>query len=54
MSVLHCDICDSLVDTDYEGCEDNPEGSGDLICGNCLDEFYIRQHITRKRRSYER
>ena len=39
MSVIHCDECNKLVDTDYVGCEDNPNGNGELICGDCYDKI---------------
>ena len=39
MSVIHCDLCGRLVDTDYEGCDENPDNPNELICGKCSDNI---------------
>lgn len=36
MSMMHCDKCDRLVDTDFETGDDTNEG---WLCDRCLEEL---------------
>jgi len=37
MSMILCDECGALVDTDFVGCEESPTNPQELICGDCYD-----------------
>jgi len=39
MSVYRCHICESYIDSDYDGCEEHPFRESELICEGCFEYF---------------
>lgn len=39
MSVYRCHICESYIDSDYDGCEEHPFRKSELICEGCFESF---------------
>ena len=39
MAYFRCSECDTLLDKDWNPCEEHPHRSGDLVCPECIIEL---------------
>ena len=39
MSVYRCFDCEQYIDADYDGCNECPHDSREIICDGCLEDY---------------